>query len=97
MIFPAELGDALWAVAVYLGYRLILMSTSRRTTAILALVTSFVVEWSQLLTWDWLLAIRQTTLGHLFLGQGFRFWDLVAYAVGILAIFLIDDRLLKKE
>lgn len=52
MIFPAELGDALWAVAVYLGYRLILMSTNQRTTAILALVTSFVVEWSQLLMWD---------------------------------------------
>lgn len=93
---PPEIGDALWAVAVYLGLRWVFLGKWQSRIALLALLISFGVEFSQLLTWPWLVAVRQTTLGHLLLGQGFLVQDLLAYAIGILAIAILDKYLLRK-
>lgn len=64
----AELGDGLWAVAVYLSFRLLFLRPSVKCLALMSLVTSFAVEFSQLIQTPWLVAVRQTTLGHLLLG-----------------------------
>lgn len=83
-------GDALWTVAVYLG--LCLVWPRQRTVVIAsgALTISVLVELSQLLDWDWLVALRQTTLGRLALGVSFVGLDLVRYAAGALAMLGIE-------
>ncbi len=48
-----------------------------------ALAFAFVIEFAQLYQAPWINAIRATTLGHLVLGTGFQWWDLLAYAVGV--------------
>ena len=83
-------GDALWAAMVYFGFRMIFIHWSKKRVAILALLFSYTIEFSQLIQQDWLNAIRQTTLGGLILGFGFLWSDLWMYAIGILVAFGID-------
>lgn len=84
---PAWLGDSLWAMTLYLALGLCWPKLSERRLAVLALLLAFAVEFSQLLQWQWLVTLRQTTMGHLLLGRGFLFSDLVAYTVGIDVIY----------
>jgi uncharacterized protein DUF2809 len=79
----AYTGDALWALAAFLGIGLILPKTSTRTVACLAIAFSVAIEISQLYHAPWIDSIRQTTLGGLILGFGFLWSDLACYAVGV--------------
>ena len=86
-------GDALWAVAAYLGVCLLVPKLAPHWVALAALAISFGVEFSQLLTFDWLESIRATRLGRLLLGWGFLWVDLVRYSAGVLCAWLIDAAL----
>lgn len=94
---PSEVGDALWAVMVYLILRTFWQGKWPSATARLALVISFLVEFSQLLTWDWLVRFRLSLLGHLLLGQGFLVRDLIAYTIGISLITYIDTNWIRRS
>ena len=84
---PATCGDALWAMMVYCCFRIVLISKPMIISAVAALITSFAIEFSQMLTPDWLVKIRSTFLGHMLLGQGFLWSDLLAYTIGIAVIY----------
>ena len=85
---PQCFGDALWAVVMYCCWRIVLVKRPPYVAAAFALVTSFAVEFSQLIRWRWLVELRSTKIGHLLLGQGFLWSDLIAYTVGIAAALL---------
>ena len=76
-------GDALWALMVFLGLGCLCPRAATGTLALAALGFSFAVEFSQLYHAPWIDAVRATRLGHLALGQGFLWTDLVAYTVGV--------------
>ena len=59
---PAACGDALWAMMVYCCFRIVLISKPMIISAVAALITSFAIEFSQMLTPDWLVKIRSTFL-----------------------------------
>lgn len=93
-LFPALLGkypgDALWALMVFLAWGFFRPRASTRHLAAFALVTSCLVEFSQLYQTPWLNSIRSTTLGHLVLGSTFSWFDIAAYAVGVLVGVVVD-------
>ena len=97
---PATCGDALWAMMVYCCFRIVLIRKPMIISAVAALITSFAIEFSQMLTPDWLVKIRSTFLGHMLLGQGFLWSDLLAYTIGIAVIYgltaLIRQGVMKK-
>lgn len=93
---PKETGDAFWAMMVFCFWRIILVKSKLQTVAIVSLAHSFIVEFSQLLRWQWLVSFRNTFVGHMLLGQGFLWIDLVAYVIGIAVIYCIF-RVLEKE
>ena len=97
---PAACGDALWAMMVYCCFRIVLIRKPMIISAMAALITSFAIEFSQMLTPDWLVKIRSTFLGHMLLGQGFLWSDLLAYTIGISVIYgltaLIRQGVMKK-
>ena len=97
---PAACGDALWAMMVYCCFRIVLIRKPMIISAMAALITSFAIEFSQMLTPDWLVKIRSTFLGHMLLGQGFLWSDLLAYTIGIAVIYgltaLIRQGVMKK-
>lgn len=84
---PAACGDALWAMMVYCCFRIVLIRKPLVISAAAALIASFAVEFSQMLTPDWLVKIRSTFLGHMLLGQGFLWSDLLAYTIGIAVVY----------
>ena len=84
---PAACGDALWAMMVYCCFRIVLIRKPMIISAMAALITSFAIEFSQMLTPDWLVKIRSTFLGHMLLGQGFLWSDLLAYTIGIAVLY----------
>ncbi|MGI4860343.1 MAG: DUF2809 domain-containing protein [Janthinobacterium lividum] len=85
-VFPTRFakypGDALYALMMFFGWGMLLPALSSRRIALLALGTSFAVEFSQLYRAPWIDAIRAHPLGHLVLGSGFSPRDLLAYIVG---------------
>jgi len=86
-LFPACLGkypgDALWALMVFLGVALINPTSSPARLGLLALLLSYLDEFSQIYHAPWIDSIRHTTAGHLLLGSAFSWLDLAAYTVGI--------------
>lgn len=86
---PSGVGDALWSMVVFLCWRIILIKYPVWLTSVAALVTSFAVEFSQLLNFEWLKAVRSTFIGHMLLGQGFLWSDLLSYTIGVALMTLI--------
>ena len=93
-LFPNALekypGDALWTVAVYLGWKLVFPAMVPWKLGLMALGQSLGVEFLQLYHAPWLDGIRRNRFGHLLLGSTFNPMDLVAYSVGAAVVFLID-------
>ncbi len=99
-LFPAALGshtgDALWALMVFLGVAFIQPAMPGVRMAGAALAFCWLIEVSQLYQAPWINAVRATTPGHLVLGTGFLWLDLLAYATGIACGFL-GDRLMRND
>ena len=81
--FGSYTGDALWALMVFLGMALLWPATGGARLAGYALAFAYLIEISQLYQAPWANALRATSLGHLVLGTGFQWRDLIAYAVGV--------------
>ena len=88
-MIPEETGDGLWSMALFCFLRFLFINQKLERIAIATLAISFVVEFSQLIRWEWLVAFRSTFIGHMLLGQGFVWWDLLAYIIGVLVVYLI--------
>ncbi len=90
------LGDALWAMMITWLAGAIAPGVPRRRRAIAALGVCWAVELSQRYHAPWLDAWRATTLGHLTLGTDFDPRDLGAYALGVLAAYLVEPALFRR-
>lgn len=94
---PLFIGDVLYAVLIYFGFRFLIMDSKKSTSLLLSLLFCFGIEILQLIQIDWLVAIRKTTLGHYILGEGFLWIDLLCYIIGTLLAFLIDWKFIKTQ
>lgn len=92
---PLFIGDILYAVLIYFGFRFLLIDSKKTTSLLLSLLFCFCIELFQLIQFDWLIAIRKTTLGHYILGQGFLLIDLISLLIGTIAAYFIDYYVLK--
>lgn len=84
------LGDALWAAMVAWWMAAVAPAIRLPCRAAVALVFCFAVEFSQLVRFPALDALRRTTAGHFALGSGFDPRDFAAYAAGVLAVVLLE-------
>jgi hypothetical protein len=91
------LGDALWALMIYLGVAFIFKKKKIKIVAVLGLSFCYLIEISQLYHATWIDIIRKTTLGGLILGYVFLWSDLVAYSMGITVGLLIDLLIIKRQ
>ena len=94
---PLFVGDILYAVLVYFGFRWLLVKSKAPWQIGLPLLFCFAIEIQQLSTAAALVAIRETTLGHYVLGQGFLWSDLLCYLIGIGLAYVVDQFWLKKK
>lgn len=84
------LGDALWAVMIYLFVAL-LKERKPSQIALVSLLFCYLIEISQLYHAPWIDAIRNTRLGGLVLGFGFLWTDIIAYTMGIGVMLAIEN------
>lgn len=83
-------GDALWAVMIFAWLGALWPRGPLGARAGLALLICWAVELSQIYHAPWLDAWRETTIGQLVLGSGFDARDLGAYALGVLAVSMLE-------
>ncbi|HDR6125830.1 TPA: DUF2809 domain-containing protein [Bacillus anthracis] len=84
------LGDALWALMIFIGFGFLFPKIETKKLAFISLIFCYGIEMSQLYHEEWIDNIRATTLGGLVLGCGFLWSDLVAYTIGIGVGFLFE-------
>ncbi|KEK23128.1 DUF2809 domain-containing protein [Bacillus gaemokensis] len=82
-LLNAYLGDALWALMIFIGFGFLCNKMETKKVAFISLLFCYAIEISQLYHAEWIDSIRATTLGGLVLGYGFLWSDLLAYAIGI--------------
>lgn len=76
-------GDTLWALTLFLCLGFVFARAPIGRLALVALLGSFAVEFSQLYQADWANELRSTRIGALLLGKGFLASDLICYTVGV--------------
>ena len=86
-------GDFLWAFMIFFIFGLLFRKNSTLKVMITSLIYCYLIEISQIYNSPWIDNIRQTTVGHLILGRGFLWSDLISYAFGILVGGYIDGHL----
>lgn len=89
-MIPLFVGDLLYAVMIYFIVRFLFIKAPQVKIACSALLICYLIECSQIYQAEWINTIRNTTLGHLVLGQGFLWSDLVAYTFGVGFAFLLE-------
>jgi hypothetical protein len=90
-------GDTLWALMVFLCLCILASHWKTWKISIVAILISFVGEFSQFYHAPWIDSIRYTKLGGVILGFGFKLSDLVCYSIGIFFGAFIDHLLLKSN
>ena len=88
-------GDVLWAAVVYWVVAFFAPCAPIVRVATYALAISYLDELSQLYQAPWINQIRATTIGHLFLGSAFSWFDLLGYTAGVGLCNAIDHVLSK--
>lgn len=76
-------GDALWALAVFLGAGLCFRYATTWRITLIALGFAWGIEFSQIYHAPWLDQLRSSLPGRLVLGSTFNVPDLLAYVLGI--------------
>lgn len=85
-----EVGDVLWAMALYWTIALIRPAWSWRVIAPLALGLAWASELQQLIKADWIEPWRKVPVLKMLLGRGFSWIDMGMYVVGAIAAAGID-------
>ena len=90
-------GDALWALMVFFGWGLLFPRFSSGRITVLALATSWTVEFLKLWQSPAWSGIRHSSIGHLIFGHAFSWQNLVAYALGVGTGWLIERMILPDQ
>ncbi|PFD84969.1 hypothetical protein CN275_25680 [Bacillus anthracis] len=90
------LGDALWALMIFIGFGFLFPKIETKKLAFISLMFCYGIEVSQLYHAEWIDSIRATTLGGLVLGYRFLWSDLVAYTIGV-GIGMFCEFMLRKK
>jgi len=84
-------GDVLWATMIYFMLRFFLLNASVQKIALISIIISYAIEFSQLYKANWIDNLRHTFPGRMILGETFFWGDLVSYTAGILIGVLVDN------
>ncbi|WP_223241347.1 DUF2809 domain-containing protein [Flammeovirga sp. EKP202] len=94
-IYP-YLGDFFYAVMFYFIIAFLLNRSPSKTILIISVLICYLIELQQILDYDWLVAIRKTTIGSLTLGHGFLWSDIVSYTFGGIVAYGMEHYVLRK-
>ncbi len=76
------MGDILYGIMFYFIFSFIFVKIDSKKIMLLTIVYLVVIELSQLISNPFLDNLRNNTIGHLILGKGFLFSDVICYITG---------------
>jgi len=82
---------------VYFIVRVLFISKPIKFVAIVSLLFSFAIEFSQLYKAPWIDNIRPTLFGRLVLGSTFNLGDLLCYTVGVGIGVIVDLNIMSSK
>jgi hypothetical protein len=92
-LFPAIVaeygGDVLWAALFLFPLRILFPNVALWKLAAYNYAFGVLIELQQLLEMPWLVELRHTLFGKLFLGMGFLWSDILCYAIGTVLAWAI--------
>ena len=83
-------GDVLWALMIFYAWSFARPAATVASLGKAALLTCYLVEFSQLYQAPWIDGIRHTSWGRWVLGASFSWADLAAYTLGVGVSVLLD-------
>jgi uncharacterized membrane protein len=93
---PLFMGDIFWAMMVFFILAFMLDNKSSYYILVLSIIITYIIEITQLYHRPWIDNFRSTSIGHILLGRGFLWSDLVAYLEGIIVGHYINTLILSK-
>lgn len=82
-------GDFLVVILIYYFVRAFYKS-SAYITAIGVLIFAFAVEFAQYFKLVEILGLKGNRFAEIIMGTGFSWWDMLAYTLGVIVVYLID-------
>lgn len=92
---PLFIGDILYACMIYFIIRFLFIQVKPQKIALISLLICYAIETLQLYQANWIVEIRNSNFGHLVLGQGFLWSDIMAYTFGVGLSFSIERLIYK--
>ena len=89
-VIPLSTGDFLYAIMIYIIIRIVFINKKAYQIVFLSLITCYGIEFLQLYQAEWMLELRKTLFGRYVLGQGFLWFDILAYTFGVLIAFILE-------
>jgi hypothetical protein len=83
-------GDAIWAMMIFFAGGALRPRATTLQVAAGAMLFCVLIEFFKLYQAPWMVAIRDSTIGHLIFGHVFSLENLVAYAIGVLLALLVE-------
>lgn len=90
-------GSLLWGAMVFFLVAAVIPVRRVMTMALVALLMATAVEMSRLFHAPALDTFRLTTAGALLLGRVFSLWNILAYAIGIIAAAALDAGIVNRQ
>ncbi len=88
-VVATYLPDILWACMIYwLVAAIIYIKPSAHFT--IALILTMLIEFSQLLNFEWLVELRGSPIGAYIFGVGFLISDVICYAGAVFLCFVVE-------
>ncbi|MFT5724575.1 MAG: hypothetical protein ACI9JN_001694 [Bacteroidia bacterium] len=96
-VIPLGVGDLLYATLIYFLMALLFPNFKSLSLLLLSFGFCVVIEFGQLLNWDFLITLRAHWFGKLVLGNDFKWLDIMWYLCGAGFGVLLDRRFIIRE
>ncbi len=83
-------GDLCYGLLIFFIIGFLYPDRSKLGVGMVAFFLCCLIEFSQLYQAEWIILVRETTMGSLILGHGFLWSDLLAYGVGVVLGIAIE-------
>jgi Protein of unknown function (DUF2809) len=83
-------GDAIWAMMIFFAGGALRPKATTLQVATGAMLFCVFIEFFKLYPAPWMVAIRNSPIGHLIFGHVFSWENLVAYAIGVVLALLVE-------
>nr|WP_321453469.1 DUF2809 domain-containing protein [uncultured Carboxylicivirga sp.] len=84
------IGDIIWGAMVFFFFGTFLSTISAKNRILVAITFSYLIEFSQLLKYNWLEHLRSYKIIALVIGYDYSTSDLICYTIGIGIAFLSE-------